>query len=377
MHLAGAAAEAGEFARILGAPVALTWAALDLLPFGDRLAVGGFGTHGVRYANFAVQNADLILSIGSRLDTKATGSPPSSFAREAKVIMVDIDPAEIGKFKKFGRKIDLGISADARSFLRALIGATQGAKFNDFKPWLERIQEWKRRYPACDQRYAEQRDVNPYWFVKQLSEQLGEDEGIVSDTGSALAWLLQAFEFKPRHRFFHAFNNTPMGYGLPAAVGACFARPDKRVILVTGDGSLQMAIHELATVARHRLPIKILLLNNQGHGMVRQTQDQWLGSHYYATSVDGGLASPDFVAVARAHGITADTLNLNADIHGKLSRMLASEGPAFLNIDVDPRSRVVPQVKYGRPNEDAEPLLERTEFLANMLVEPLPVSLEK
>lgn len=377
IHLSRAEAEARELAKILGAPVALTWAALDLFPFRDPLAVGGFGTHGVRYANFAVQNADLILSVGSRLDTKATGSPPSSFARDAKVIMVDIDPAEVGKFKKFGRKIDLGISVDARGFLQALIRAARNAKLPDYAPWLDRTAQWKARYPACDPQYAEQREVNPYWFINQLSAQLGEDEIIVSDTGCALAWTMQAFEFKPGQRFFHAFNNTPMGYGLPASVGACFARPGKRVVLVTGDGSLQMSIYELATVARHRLPIKILMLNNQGHGMVRQTQDQWLGGRYYATSVEGGLASPDFVAVARAHGIAAETLKLNGDIQKKLSSMLASEGPAFLNIDVDPRSRVAPQVKYGRPNEDADPLLERAEFLSNMLVKPLPASLEK
>jgi acetolactate synthase-1/2/3 large subunit len=377
IRLSHAEAEAYQLAEILGAPVALTWAALDLFASSHPLAVGGFGTHGVRYANFAVQNADLILSVGSRLDTKATGSPASSFAREAKVIMVDIDAAEIGKFKRFGRKIDIGITGDARAFLRALIRAVEGVPFPDLAAWRDRVAQWKSRYPACNPQYAEQREVNPYWFVKQLAAQLRESELIVSDTGCALAWMMQGFEFKQGQRFFHAFNNTPMGYGLPASVGVSFARPGKRVILVTGDGSLQMAIYELATVARHRLPIKILMLNNQGHGMVRQTQDQWLGSRYYATSVEGGLAAPDFVAVARAYGIQAETLTLNRDIHEKLTSILTSDGPAFLNVDVDPRSRVQPQVKYGRPNEDGEPLLERAEFLSNMLVKPLPVSLEK
>jgi acetolactate synthase-1/2/3 large subunit len=376
VHLSHAEAEARELAKTLGIPVALTWAALDLFPFSDPLAVGGFGTHGIRAANFTVQNADLVLSIGSRLDTKATGSPASSFAREAKVIMVDIDANEINKFKRFGRHIDLGVPTDARVFLQALLRAVKGTKFPDLKPWRERVAQWKTRYPAIDPRYAEQRDVNPYWFVKQLSADLQEGEVIVSDTGCALAWTMQAFQFKERQRFFHAFNNTPMGYGLPAAIGACFARPGKRTVLVTGDGSLQMSIFELATVARHRLPVKILLFNNQGHGMVRQTQDQWLGSNYYATSVEGGLPAPDFVALARAHGIEADTLKLNADIKTKLARALVSDGPAFLNVEVDPKARVQPQVKFGRPNEDGEPLLSREEFMANMLVKPLPASLE-
>lgn len=377
IHLSKAEAEARELAQITGAPVALTWAALDLLAHDNPLTVGGFGTHGVRYANFAVQNADLILSVGSRLDTKATGSPPSSFAREAKMIMVDIDPAETGKFGHLGRTIDIAINADARVFLQEMIRAARGAKFPDLTAWRERIAAWKARYPACLPEYERERVVNPYWFVKQLAAQLVDDEVIVSDTGCALAWMMQAFEFKDKQRFFHAFNNTPMGYGLPGAIGACFARPGKRVVLITGDGSLQTSIFELATLVRNRLPIKIFLLNNRGHGMVRQTQDMWLGGNHYATSIDGGLASPDFVAVAGAYGIPADSLKLNRDIPEKLSKALSSAGPALLNIEIDESSRVEPQVKYGRPNEDAEPLLERSEFLSNMLVRPLPASLEK
>ncbi len=375
IHLANAENEARELARILGVPVAMTWAALDVLPYDDPLAIGGFGTHGTRYANFAVQNADLIISIGSRLDTKATGSPASSFAREAKLIMLDIDPAEIRKFDRLKLKVDLAISVDAATFLRALIGRARGQQFPDFAPWINRIGEWKSRYPACRPEYAMETGVNPYWLVKQLSSLLREDEVIFSDTGCALAWMMQGFEFKQGQRFFHAFNNTPMGYGLPGAMGASFARPGKRTICMTGDGSLQMAIQELATVAHHRLPVKILLFNNKGHSMVRQTQEQWLGGNYYATSLKGGLACPDFAAVARAYGFRTDTLALNADIASKLAQTLDSEDPAFLNIEIDPEHRVIPQVKFGRPNEDADPPLDRKEFLENMIVKSLPVSL--
>lgn len=375
IHLAKAEAEARELARHLGVPVAMTWAALDLLPYDDPLAIGGFGTHGVRYANFAVQNADLIISVGSRLDTKATGSPPSTFAREARVIMLDIDPAEIRKFERLGRKVDIGIPAEAGTFLRAMIRRARGQRFPSFASWTERIREWKSRYPACLPEYAKDTGVNPYWFVKQLSALLQEGEVIFSDTGFAVAWMMQGFEFKNGQRFIHAFNNTPMGYGLPGAIGASFARPGQRVILVTGDGSLQMTIYELVTVIRHRLPVKILLFNNRGHGMVRQTQDQWLKGNYYATSIEGGLAFPDFTAVARAYGFPTETLALNEDISSKLTKVLEGGGPAFLNIEIDPGHRLIPQVKFGRPNEDGDPLLDRAEFLSNMIVKPLPVSL--
>jgi acetolactate synthase I/II/III large subunit len=376
VRLAGAERQARELSKILGIPAAFTWAALDLFPFEDPLAVGGFGTHGVRYANFAVQNADLVISIGSRLDTKATGSPPSTFAREAKIVMVDIDQAEIRKFERLGRTIDVPIVGDARDFLDAMIASAPRKEFPDFAPWVEKIQGWKSRYATCRPEDANDRDVNPYWLVRQLSDELGEDEIIFSDTGCALAWMMQGFRFKKRQRFFHAFNNTPMGYGLPGAIGACFAKPGRRVVLVCGDGSLQMSIYEFATLVRHKLPVKILMLDNQGHAMVRQTQEMWLGGNYYATSVEGGLAFPDFARVAQAYGIPADTLGLNSQIAEKLRRALSGDGPFFLNIDIDPNRRVIPQVKFGRPNEDADPLLNRDEFLANMLVKPLAVSLK-
>lgn len=376
VHLARAEAEARELARMLGVPVVMTWAALDLLPYEDRLAIGGFGTHGVRCANFAVQNADLVLSVGSRLDTKATGTPPSTFAREARIIMVDIDPAEIRKFGRLGVSLQPGLSADAGVFLRGLAGRARGQWVPDFTPWIERIAEWKSLYPVCLPDYEEEKRVNPYWLVKELSRFLEEDEIIVSDTGCALAWMMQAFEFKRGQRFFHAFNNTPMGYALPAAIGAAFAKPGRRVICIAGDGSLQMNIQELTTVIRHKLPIKILLFNNHGHSMVQQTQEMWLGGKYYATSVEGGLAFPDFAKVARAYGFPVDTVSLNASIPAKLKSALAGDGPHFLNIEVDARHRVIPQVKFGRPNEDADPLLDRQEFLGNMIVRPLPVSLD-
>jgi acetolactate synthase-1/2/3 large subunit len=377
VHLAGAEDEARALARALQVPVAMTWAALDLLPATDSLAIGGFGTHGVRHANFAVQNADLILAIGSRLDTKATGTPPTTFARGAKLIMCDIDPTEIGKFVRLGVHLHLGIAADAKVLLRALLQRAANDRWPTPTSWLSRIEDWKRRYPVCLPGYAQEEKVNPYWMVQKLSEALGENEIIFSDTGCALAWMMQGYAFKAGQRFYHAFNNTPMGYGLPGAIGAAFARPGKRIICIGGDGSLQMNIQELATVIHHRLPIKVILLNNHGHSMVQQTQEMWLGGNYYATSVEGGLASPDFVAVARAYGFPAASVELNAELPAKLAEMLASDGPYFLNIEVDRKQRVSPQVKYGRPNEDADPLLERKEFLANMIIDPLPVSLSK
>jgi acetolactate synthase-1/2/3 large subunit len=329
-------------ARSLGIPVATTWGAIDLLNADDPLMAGGFGTHGNRGANFAVQNADLVLSIGSRLDTKATGFP-KHFARGAKLVMVDIDPAEIAKFDKLGRKVDLGICADAGAFIEAMPKTGGITKLIEWRFWLEQVGLWKAKYPSRDD--PNWKGTKPYELVRKLAESTTPDDIIVSDTGTALGYLMQAFPFKGE-RFIHAFNSTPMGYGIPAAIGAAFAS-GRRVVLVTGDGSALMSVGELATLSRHQLPVRILLLNNFGHAMCRQTQRQWLGGNYPATSIAGGLGFPDFKQLALAFHVELEEYMIDAD------------------------AQLTPQAKYGQPLEDADPQLPREEFARQMIIEPV------
>ena len=357
IHLAGAESEAVAFAHATGIPVAPTWAALDVLPCDDPLFIGSFGTHGTRYGNFAVQNADLIIAVGTRLDSKATGSPPSSFAPKAKIIMVDIDLAEIRKFEKLGLKVE-GICRDAKSWLRENTDFSDCANCDE---WLGRINDWKRRYPICP--YTD--PMNPYVLIKELSRILEPGEIICCDTGCAVAWMSQAFEFKRDQRFIHAWNQTPMGYGLPAAVGAHYAT-GKRVVLVTGDGSIMVNVGELATIAGHQLPIKIVLFNNQGHAMCRQTQREWLGGTYPSTSLEGGLCFPDFVKLGQAHGIDSWLININPAYY--LKEMLTDDKPKLLEARINPDCDVVPKIKYGSPNECMYPLLDPEEQKANMLI---------
>jgi acetolactate synthase-1/2/3 large subunit len=184
------------------------------------------------------------------------------------------------------------------------------------------------------------------------------------------------FEFKKGQRVFHDFNNTAMGYGLPASIGASIGLDRRPVTCVSGDGSLQMNIQELATVVRHKLPIKIFLLNNHGFSMIQQTQDQWLGSRYEASTVEGGLAFPDFVKVAKAYGYKTRTIRSNRNMRKTIREVLDGDGPAFCNVEIRPEHRVIPQVKFGRPIEDSEPLLERKEFLETMIVKPAEASLK-
>lgn len=375
IRLAKADKEVRKFINKMGFPVVPTWGIADLLPASHPLMVGTFGTHGTRHANFTVQNSDLVLAIGTRLDTKVTGSPPGTFARGAKKVVIDIDPYELSKFKKFGLNIDLVINMDATEFLKALNTGVHRIKKPDISEWRRQIDAWKKKYPVCLPEYYKQKDVNPYVFVKELSKWCLEKDNIFIDTGCTVAWMMQAFDFKKHQRLYHDWNNTAMGWALPASIGASFALKKGPIVCVTGDGSLQMNIQELATIIKHRLPIKIFLMNNHGHSMIQQTQDQWLGSKYFASSVDGGLAFPDFLKVAKAYGFKVVSISKNKELNEKIKTVLESKGPVFCNVEIDQKHRITPQVKFGRPNEDSEPLLERKEFLKNMIVEPLKVSI--
>ena len=308
------AAEALELARSLGVPVACTWGAIDLIHHDDSLAIGGFGTHGTRAANLAVQSADCIISIGARLDTKATGTP-NAFAPVARIAMVDIDQAEIDKMPKVGREV-IGILADSGEFIDAI--DKERISLWSWLPktvWFKQCQQWK----------ADNVPQGPaYDLMRRIGEYTTAEDIIVSDTGNTLGWIMQGFPFKGE-RFVHAFNFTPMGYGLAGAIGAAFAGGGRRVICIVGDGGALMSVNELATIARHKLNIKIILLNNKGHGMCRFTQRQWLGGTYPATSIEGGLGFPDWQKLADAFGVEIEEHHIDPD-----------ESLAF-------------QVKYGEP----------------------------
>ena len=369
IRLADAAIEARMLASLLGIPVAPTWGAQDLFPETDTICVGGFGTHGTRAANFVVQNADWILSVGSRLDSKATGTPRSYFARAASVFMADIDITEVRKFGGALGKEFVGVQADAKMFLRDMIGAVKAGKnWPTFFDWRMRCDAWRVAYPVCRPEVWNDQSVNPYVFVRRLSDICKPGEVIVSDTGLSLAWMMQAFGFKEEQRFVHAFNQTPMGYGLPAAIGAAFARSSQRVILVTGDGGFMLNIQELPVVVKHKLPIKIMLFNNGGHAMCRQTQEQWLGGKYYSTSVEGGLAFPDFCKVGKAYGLDVRMTDRAEYVCSDLAWAFKDDAPALLEIIIPGDARLIPQVQYGKSNEDGNPPLPRDELAKQMIV---------
>ncbi|MFH1353959.1 MAG: thiamine pyrophosphate-binding protein [bacterium] len=375
VRLAQAEDQAAQLIEKIKIPVALTWAVADLLPASNPNLIGTFGTHGTRYGNFAVQNADLVLSIGCRLDTRATGGM-DTFARGAKKIVVDVDNNELGKYDYYGMKADLLIKAEAKKFLMSLNEMLPKPAGINYAAWRNRISNWKERYPVCAPEYYDEKKVNPYVFVKELSKRCREGEKLVVDTGCTVAWMMQGFEFKKNQRLWHDFNYTAMGWALPAAMGVSLAGSKSPVICVTGDGSLMMNMQELATVIRHKAPIKIFVLDNQGYGMIQQTQDQWLNSKYEASSVASGLSFPDWGKIARAFGFKTVVVEKNDMLQKAIGACLENPGPTFCVVKVDISHRVLPQVKFGRPLEDSEPLLPRRELIENMIVEPLDVSLD-
>ena len=345
-----------KFAQLLGVPILTTWAARDMMPESEPLNVGGFGTHALRHANFAIQNADWILSVGSRLDTKATG-PLESFAPHARLWMVDVDAAEIAKFGRV-----TGIIQDAQEFLAAALEEAYAAPaMPSFLDWRRRIDGWKAKYAPAIHKTGP--GVDPYFVIKTLSR-LTIDETICADIGTVLVYAAQAFEFT-RQRMIYAWNQGPMGYGLPSAIAAALAT-GRKVVYLAGDASMHMAMGEMATLAKLHLPVKTLIFNNRGHGLVRQTQRQWFGGDYQSTSVAGGLPDANYVAIAQAYGFRAERCERNDDLEHFMAKLLVHDDPAFLELVIPHEAESRPLCRFNAPLHDAEPLLPR-EVLAEIM----------
>ena len=358
-----AEAEVNRFINSTGIPFATTWSTIDMFLDDNPNLIGNFGISANRTGNFAVQNADLIICFGSKLDTHQTGSNPARFAPKAKKIVVDIDKTELDK--KNGLFIDLKVNCDLNVFLKTVNDKKITTK--DLTLWKNRIQEWREKYPVCCPEYLEQREnVNPYVFMNELSKETKSGDIVITDAGATLTWTMQAYRIRTPQMLFSAFNHSPMGYSLPASIGAQFAAPDKQVLCIIGDGGLQMNIQELETIAYNRLPIKIFLINNGGYGIIRQTQDTWMNSRYVAVDPSSGLGFPDCQKIAKAYGIETQEIVDHKDLNKAIRNVLEYKGPILCDVKVKHDQQILPKLVFGRPIEDMAPLLSREEFEANM-----------
>jgi acetolactate synthase I/II/III large subunit len=370
VRISNAHKELYEFLKKINIPIITTWTGLDIIDYKHKNYIGTLGVYGSRAANFVTQNADLILNFGSRLDTRVTGGKPKTFARYAKIISVDVDRYELNK--KRGLNIYLKINLDLKFFLSSAKTYLKGYNYSIPKQWESICQKWKLDYPNVTRLHYEQKKyVNPYCLFDKLSNKLNNKDIIVGDTGSNLVWAVQAFKIKVGQRFFASYGNSPMGYALPAALGAYLANKKKRIICVIGDAGLQINIQELQTMVANNIPIKIFVINNKGYGIIKQFQELYLKARYEATTHGKGVTNPDFKKISIAYGVNYSEINNNGKIDKVLDKILNSRKPEFVNVIIDPNQKITPKLQFGKPIEDLSPLLSRSEFKKNMIIPPL------
>jgi acetolactate synthase-1/2/3 large subunit len=377
IRIAGAAASLRRFAESSGIPVVTTFGGFDLLASDHPLYVGRIGTIGDRAGNFALQNADVALFIGTRNNIRQVSYFWQSFARAAEKIVVDIDAAEL---QKPTVRPDLAVHADAGDFLEALLRQPAAARGPGWSGWREWCRVRRDRYPTVLPEYRQVHGaVHPYLFVQALCEVLEEDAIVVAGNGTACVALFQAGIVKEGQRFFWNSGCAAMGYDLPAAIGACVAS-GRKVVCLAGDGSLQMNLQELQTVVHHRLPIKLFVLDNAGYVSIRQTQDIFFQGRHMGSSLETGLSFPDVGRLAAAYGLPSARIDSPDGLHGVIRAVLEAEGPCLCHVVLPTDYKFSPKLSsetkpdgriVSKPLEDMFPFLDRAEFRENMIVAPL------
>jgi len=379
---AGAQEVLPELINHLSIPVLTTWMGIDLVSDDDPLFFGKPGTVASRGANFIVQNSDLIISIGARLDFAVTGFDQTKFARAAKKIIIDVDPGEIAKLKM---GITVSVCSDAKIFIQELLNNSNRIKTNPREAWLSRCRDWKSRYPVVLPEYWEQKNfVNSYVFTSVLADELNKDDLLIPGSSGAdidIFWL--SVHVKKGQRLFSTGGLGAMGFGIPASIGGCLASGGKRTITVEGDGSFQMNIQELETVARLNLPIKYFVMNNGGYASIRSSQRNHFSGHLVGCDPSSGLTLPDTIKIAAAYGINSRRITNHDSLRNTIREVLQMSGPVICEIMTDPDRPIGPRVSshvradgsmVSRPLEDLWPFLDRDELSANMLIPTLSES---
>ncbi|NLO31285.1 MAG: acetolactate synthase large subunit [Methanosarcina mazei] len=328
-----ASAELVEFAETIKAPVTTTLMGISSIPTEHPLYVGMLGMHGCKYANYAIQESDLIIAVGARFDDRVTGKL-ESFAPNARVIHIDVDPAEISK----NVKVHIPIVGDAKQVLKSLIRYVQCCRSAE---WIEKVNLWKKEYPL---NYRECRDtIMPQFVIEQISE-VCRDAIIVTEVGQHQMWAAQFFKYSKPRTFLTSGGLGTMGYGFPAAMGAKVGRPDKTVINIAGDGSFQMNSQELATVVQNDIPVVSVILNNGYLGMVRQWQELFYDRRYSYTFINGSV---DFVKLAEAYGALGLRAERPSEVRPAIEEAVNSGRPTVVEVIVECEANVYPMVPAG------------------------------
>ncbi len=352
VRAAGALAPFREFVDRTGVPVVTSLLGVDVLPYLHRCRVGMIGSYGNRWANLAIGRSDLLIVLGSRLDVRQTGSRAEAFGEGRTIYHVDCEPGELNNRVTGCRTLHAHLVPFLRQAARAARERGRGGR----EHWPGEITATRRAWPDTAELKGI-RGINPNALMHALSARAGAASAFVADVGQHQMWAAQSLELGPDQRFLTSGGMGAMGFALPAAVGAAFASPGRPVVMIAGDGGFQLNLQELQTVGRDRLPIKMVVVNNRCHGMVRQFQQSYFEARYQSTLV--GYSAPDFAAVAAAYGIASRSVEDPAEARGALDDLWRDPAePYLLEVMVDTFTNAYPKLAFGRPITEMEPLAQ-------------------
>jgi acetolactate synthase-1/2/3 large subunit len=344
-----------RFVERLGVPVVASLMAVDVLPYTHPLRVGFLGSYGNRWANLAIGRSDFLLVLGSRLDVRQTGADTKGFKGERTIYHVDCDAAEVNN-----RVSDCKpILAELKSFFEASL-AQDPASWLDRENWIDEINGLRKQWPDRAE-LAGISGINPNEFMHELSVASRDAQAFVVDVGQHQMWAAQSLEIGAGQRFFTSGGMGSMGFALPAAIGAAMADPGRPVVVIAGDGGFQLNLQELQTIVRNNIPIKIVVLNNECHGMVRQFQESYFESRYASTY--WGYSAPDFSNVARAYGLNSATVSAPEQVSPALREMWGDPArPFLLQVMIDMHANAYPKIAFGHPITEMEPFVKPVEM---------------
>ena len=375
IRLAEACEELNTFAINNSIPVVTPIMGIDILAGNHPCNIGRIGTKGTRAGNFAMQNADLILSLGSRLSVSVVGHEYELFAREAEVIVVDIDTIE--HKKRTINNIDSVINCDVKEFLKQMLRISRF----DFSEWLSICQNWKNKYPVILPKYSRDKNgINYYKFIDIINRNMDKSMPVIADAGSAFYVVSQTLNLKEKQRYITTGGTATMGFTVPAAIGVAVSMPYSSIIAITGEGSFMQNLQELEVIKYHDFNIKLFIMNNKGYFSIHQTQNRYFNGNFVGESKDSGISFTSVQKLAEAFGIDYLRFETIKEAEKLITGVLTSKKPCLIEVIVDSDMEIIPTtsskmkatgVMISKPLEDMYPFLPRKEFLDNMLVKPV------
>jgi acetolactate synthase I/II/III large subunit len=379
VRISGATKEFKELVALLGIPFVTSIVAKDILPYEHPLCIGLPGIAGQRGANFACANSDVFISIGSRLMLRHIGFNYELFAREAYKIIIDIDKNEI---TKKSISADMSVECDAKIFIEEFIRQIKNKKIKkSYSAWKKQCAKWHSEFNIIEKQFAEQKKfVNSHLFVERFSEMSSRGDIVVTSNGTSYIAALQAYKVKKEQRLIYNKASAPMGFGLPAAIGACVANRRQPVYCFENDGSLQMNIQELQTIKHYKLPVKMVVFNNDGYLSIKLTQKYYFPDNITACCPRSGVTMPNLEKICKAYGIPYSKVVDKKDIDKAIKKFMNTKNYCVLEVFMDPWQEFLPKVtsvidKNGcmvsKPLEDMYPFLDRERFKNNMIIKPI------